>query len=107
MSRKTPITALGSVVATIAPSSRQTVSGWPAIGCSAKPIAAVVATTANTASTSTGAVSRASRRTSIDRPPWNTSAGRNANRNAWELTGKWAKVAANRCRLPPTPRLST
>jgi hypothetical protein len=44
-------------------------SGWPAIGCNAKPIAAVVATTATTASISTGAVSRIRRRTSIDSPP--------------------------------------
>ena len=42
-----------------------TVNGNPAIGKSAKPTAAVLTKTATTAITSTGAMSRASRRTSI------------------------------------------
>ena len=70
------MTATGSVVATIEPSSRQTSSGMPETGCSTKPITKVATMTATTASRKIGAASSISRRTSSDSEAWNSSAGR-------------------------------
>ena len=70
------MTAAGSVVATTEPSNRQTTSGRPAIGQSAKPTTAVQTTVATTASIRIGAASSSIRRTSTVIAPSNTSSGR-------------------------------
>ena len=75
-SRNTAITAAGSVVATTEPSSRQTTSGKPAIGQSAKPTTAVQTIVATTASIRIGAASSSIRRTSTVIAPSKTSSGR-------------------------------
>ena len=59
------MTAAGSVVETAAPSSRQTVSGAPASGQSARPTMKAVTTVAMTASMRIGAASSRMRRTSL------------------------------------------
>ena len=60
-----PATAEGSVVATIAPTSRQTVRGIPEKGYKARPIVAVETMTATMANKRTVPISWAKRRTSI------------------------------------------
>ena len=70
------MTAAGSVVATTEPSSRQTTSGKPAIGQSAKPTTAVQTIVATTASIRIGAASSSIRRTSTVIAPSKTSSGR-------------------------------
>ncbi len=93
-SRKIAITAAGSVVAMIAASSRQATSGTPASGQSARPTAAVVASTAITARTRTGAASSTRRRTSMVRAASNKRIGRKTNRNPLEVIGKsWISLA--------------
>ena len=87
-SRKIATTAAGSVVATIAASSRQATSGTGASGQSARPTAAVVASTAITASTKIGAASSIRRRTSIINAASNSRIGRKMNRNPCEVIGK-------------------
>ena len=66
-SRKMLITATGSVVATIAPSIRQAISGTPAMGARDNPMTPVATTTAMTASSRIGAASFTICRTSIVR----------------------------------------
>ena len=94
MSRKMPTTALGSVVATMAPTSRQTCSGICANGNKASPMVAVLTTTATTASSSTVAISCDKRRTSMARAPWNTRIGRKISRKDSLLSGKSSRVRA-------------
>ena len=72
----------------IAASSRQATSGSPASGQSARPTAAVVASTAITASTNTGATSSSRRRTSIVSAASNSRIGRKMYRNPLEVIGK-------------------
>jgi hypothetical protein len=70
------MTAAGSVVATTAPSSRQTTNETPANGQSAKPITAVVIRVATMASSRIGAASSTVRRTLVTMPASNTKSGR-------------------------------
>ena len=70
------MTAAGSVVAITEPSSRQTTSGKPAIGQSAKPTTAVQTIVATTASIRIGAASSSIRRTSTVIAPSKTSSGK-------------------------------
>ena len=70
------MTAAGSVVETTAPSSRQTTSGWPAIGQSARPTMAAATRVAITASSRIGAASSRTRRTSVVSAASKISSGR-------------------------------
>ena len=83
ISRKIATTAAGSVVATIAPSSRQPRIGTPNTAESPRPIEAVVSTTATTASSRMGAMSSTSRRTSMVSAVWNSSNGRKMVMTVW------------------------
>jgi hypothetical protein len=79
-SRKTPMTAPGSVVARIAPTSRHETSaiegGRPLTGARAKPTNTVETTTATIAIRSTGPMSSSRRRTSTASAASNSRTGR-------------------------------
>ena len=94
ISRKMPTTALGSVVATMAPSMRQTVRLWPESGSRAAPTTTVLTSTATIAMASTGTVSRANCLTSRVSAPWNTRMGKKTSRKVSALTGKFNSTRA-------------
>ena len=71
-----PTTATGSVVATMAPSSRQAIRPTSAKADKAKPTTSVQTTTATTARSRIGATSSISRRTSIISAASNSRVGR-------------------------------
>ena len=79
-SRNTAMTAAGSVVAMIAPSSRQTVSPCAVTAAMAKPMTAVATKTATTARSRIGPRSGSISRNSMDSADWNRSGGRKTQR---------------------------
>ena len=79
-SRKMPITAAGSVVDTMAPSSRQTMMSMPVARCTAPATPAMQTSTATIAISRTAKISSNRRRTSMVRPAVNSSGGRNSGR---------------------------
>ena len=85
--RKMLTTAEGSVVDTMAPISRQAISGSPAKGSSARPIITVATPTATTASTRIGTQSSSIRRRSMVSETWKISVGRKIRRKTSEEIG--------------------
>ncbi len=81
-SRKMPITAAGSVVDTMAPSSRQTTRSTPVTWWTTTATTPMQTSTATMASNSTAKISSSRRRTSIVRPALNSSGGRNIGRKS-------------------------
>ncbi len=75
-----PITAEGSVVATMAPSSRQIAMAWPLTAESDHPMRPVATNTATTARSRMGAASGIMLRTSAVIAAWKSSGGRNIQR---------------------------
>ena len=95
ISRNSPTTTDGSVVATTAPTSRQTTNGCATNGNNAAPITSVETNTATMASVKIGTQSSIMRRKSSDSATSNSSVGRKTYRNICELIGSVRIEIAN------------
>ncbi len=100
-SRKMPITAAGSVVDTMAPSSRQTMRSMPVVWCTTAATTPMQTSTATTASSRTAKISSNSRRTSIVRPALNNRGGRNIGRKSSVLRSSRVRPSKTSCVTPP------
>ncbi len=102
-SRKMPMTAAGSVVETIAPTSRQTISSMPVTWCSTAATTPMQTSTATTANSSTAKISSNSRRTSIVSPALNSSGGRKSGRKRSVRTSSRSRPSNKSCIRPVEP----
>ncbi|CPN37527.1 Uncharacterised protein [Bordetella pertussis] len=106
-----PTTAAGSVVATMAPSRRQTIRPYDETASTAKPTTRVHTTTATMAIIRIGPISSISRRTFIDNAVSNSSTGRNTIRKVSDEISKCSMVSsrspstggAQPCKCTPMP----